>query len=517
MEATAWLNQLIGRTHDHALLFSIIPTTFLAILLLLLALWLFRVRSIDDLPLPPGPWSLPWLGYLPFIDTEAPYETFQQLARQYGPVYSVRLGDVFTVVVSDPKLIRQAFAQEAFAGRAPLYLTHGIMKGHGLICAEGDMWREHRKFMVGVMKELGMGRSGDGRALMEARIMDRVMELVQSLRASEGESVDMVPKLRHCIGNITNGVVFGRHYAEDDPIWIWLQHLLDEGMKQVAVAGPLNFLPILRFLPKFRQTMSFILDGQRETHRHYQEIIDAHQFDGDGVYSDVIEAYLLEMERRGEDPGTFTMTQLHHVLADLFGAGTDTAMTTIKWVLLYMIRHPDVQSQVQEEIDSVIGRQRLPSTSDMVRLPMTEAAIMEVQRIKNILPLGVPHGTVQDCALAGYRIPKKTMVVPLLCAINTDPVLWEDPLTFRPERFLDRSTDPVSVCKPDFFMPFQTGRRMCIGDELGRTIVFLFAATVLQQFRLSFPQGFHYDWDRKPEYGFTLVPRPYRIAVQTRR
>jgi ecdysteroid 25-hydroxylase len=57
----------------------------------------------------------------------------------------------------------------------------------------------------------------------------------------------------------------------------------------------------------------------------------------------VIEAYLLEMERRGNDPGTFTMAQLHHVLADLFGAGTDTAMTTIKWVLLYMIRHPDVQ------------------------------------------------------------------------------------------------------------------------------------------------------------------------------
>jgi ecdysteroid 25-hydroxylase len=57
----------------------------------------------------------------------------------------------------------------------------------------------------------------------------------------------------------------------------------------------------------------------------------------------VIEAYLLEMERRANDPGTFTMAQLHHVLADLFGAGTDTAMTTIKWVLLYMIRHPDVQ------------------------------------------------------------------------------------------------------------------------------------------------------------------------------
>jgi cytochrome P450 len=66
--------------------------------------------------------------------------------------------------------------------------------------------------------------------------------------------------------------------------------------------------------------------------------------------------------------------------------------------------------------------------------------------------------------LAGYHIPKNTMVIPLLCAINTDPSLWTDPLTFRPERFLDRSSDPVSVCKPDYFMPFQTGD-CCHDDE----------------------------------------------------
>ena len=70
---------------------------------------------------------------------------------------------------------------------------------------------------------------------------------MQSMQNGERDSLDMVPKLRHCIGNIINGVVFGKHYSQDDPVWIWLQHLLDEGIKAVAVAGPLNFLPILRF------------------------------------------------------------------------------------------------------------------------------------------------------------------------------------------------------------------------------------------------------------------------------
>jgi len=81
--------------------------------------------------LPPGPWGLPGLGYLLFIDNKAPYETFSDLARRYGPVYSLRLGGLLTVFVSDPQLIRQAFGQDVFSGRAPLYLTHGIMQGHG--------------------------------------------------------------------------------------------------------------------------------------------------------------------------------------------------------------------------------------------------------------------------------------------------------------------------------------------------------------------------------------------------
>jgi hypothetical protein len=129
METTSWLNQLIDPAHDTTLLLSVSLTTFLAIVLLFLVIRLFR--STDGPRLPPGPWSLPWLGHLLLIDADAPYETLQKLAHKYGPVYSVRLGGLFSVVVSDPKLVRQAFAQEAFSGRAPLYLTHGIMKGYG--------------------------------------------------------------------------------------------------------------------------------------------------------------------------------------------------------------------------------------------------------------------------------------------------------------------------------------------------------------------------------------------------
>lgn len=81
--------------------------------------------------LPPGPFGLPFLGYLPWIDSRAPYQTFARLSRRYGRIYSLKLGNMLAVFISDPELIRQAFNREVFSGRAPLYLTHGIMKGHG--------------------------------------------------------------------------------------------------------------------------------------------------------------------------------------------------------------------------------------------------------------------------------------------------------------------------------------------------------------------------------------------------
>lgn len=82
---------------------------------------------------PPGPWQLPILGYLPWIDAEKPHETLTKLTRTYGPICGLGMGSVYTVLLSDPQLIKQAFSKDAVAGRAPLYLTHGIMQGYGKV------------------------------------------------------------------------------------------------------------------------------------------------------------------------------------------------------------------------------------------------------------------------------------------------------------------------------------------------------------------------------------------------
>lgn len=108
------------------------------------------------------------------------------------------------------------------------------------------------------------------------------------------------------------------------------------------------------------------------------------------------------------------------------------------------------------------------------------------------------------------------MVVPLMDAMNRDPKLWPQAHVFRPERFLsaDAVTGEAACKRPEHLMPFQCGRRACIGEHMGRALVFLFTVTLLQRFRLAFPAGFSYDVDAMPpECGFTLVPRPFPVAL----
>lgn len=93
--------------------------------------------------------------------------------------------------------------------------------------------------------------------------------------------------------------------------------------------------------------------------------------------------------------------------------------------------------------------------SDLPSLPYVEAAIAEAQRIRSVVPVGIPHSNDVDLIFNGYRIPKRSMIVPLQWAVHMDPVYWPKPEHFQPERFLDENG---GFFKPDGFIPFQLGK-----------------------------------------------------------
>ncbi len=138
----------------------------------------------------------------------------------------------------------------------------------------------------------------------------------------------------------------------------------------------------------------------------------------------------------------------------MFAAGSETTSTTLLWGLVYLIHHPEVQSQVQKEIHAVIGTMRRPNMKDKPFLPYTDAVILEVQRLADIAPLGLPHAVMEDVVFKGYYIPKGTMVMPFLHSVHRDTKQWKEPLKFDPSRFLDNGG---KIVNRDRIMPFSAG------------------------------------------------------------
>ncbi|OQV17437.1 Cytochrome P450 2U1 [Hypsibius exemplaris] len=247
-------------------------------------------------------------------------------------------------------------------------------------------------------------------------------------------------------------------------------------------------LPILMWFPntarngilKSRENMkamvAFFRDKIRE---HNQASLEV---------DDYLHAYQQE-EKTGaktDMPKIFCEPQLLASLYDLFAAGTDTTSTSLLFGLILMVEYPEVMRKVQAEIDTAVGRGTVLTNSDRVRLPYTEATILEIQRYSNILPLGVPHKASEDLYVDGFTIPKGALIVSNIQSIHHDPRYWKNPEIFDPLRFLDNNK---KLIKPDGFIPFGIGKRACLGEALAKMELFLFFANFLRCFTLESPPG----------------------------
>ncbi|XP_048504684.1 cytochrome P450 306a1 isoform X2 [Athalia rosae] len=381
---------------------------------------------------------------------------------------------------------------------------------YGLICAEGDLWREQRRFAVGCLRNLGMVKLGIKKKIkMETRLQTAVDESIAKLltRSNDGVGVDPHHTLLHCMGNVMNSIVFGKVFEEDDKTWKWLQSLQEDGVKHIGIAGPLNFLPFLRWLPRYKKMMRFLIEGKVKTHEIYAGMSREDNTEC------VLSAFDEEVERRrenGEPNGHFDQPQKMHLLADLFGAGTDTTLTTLRWLLLFLAVHPQEQKNIHDEITTVLKGKTI-ELEDRKVLPYLEAAIAETQRIRSVVPIGIPHGALEDSEIGGYLIPKGSMVVPLQWAIHMDPEYWENPDDFKPSRFISKDG---SFAKRDNFLPFQSGKRVCLGIELAGMMLFIFAGRILQDCKISLPPDVTVELSG--DCGITLTPKPHRLIFTPR-
>nr|XP_032808473.1 steroid 17-alpha-hydroxylase/17,20 lyase [Petromyzon marinus] len=209
-------------------------------------------------------------------------------------------------------------------------------------------------------------------------------------------------------------------------------------------------------------------------------------------------------------------------VADVFGAGVETTVTSLRWLLAYLVHHPEVQARVHAELDVVVGTERAPRASDRTALPQLAATILETQRVRPVAPLLIPHVAMEDTSVGNFAVAKGTRVLVNMWSIHHDETAWPDPERFDPGRFLHWEGGRLQAGAPEgsSFLPFGGGPRVCLGEPLARLQLLLMSAALLQRFRFEAPRsgvgGALLLPDLAGECGVVLHPRPYLLHAVPR-
>uniref|UniRef100_A0A672QPE5 Cytochrome P450 2J3-like n=1 Tax=Sinocyclocheilus grahami TaxID=75366 RepID=A0A672QPE5_SINGR len=468
------------------------------------------IRNKAPKNFPPGPWSLPIIGDLHHIDNSRIHLQFTEFAEKYGKIFSLRFLGPRIVVLDGYKLVKEVYLQQGdnLADRPMLPLFYEIIGDKGLVVASGYKWKQQRRFALSTLRNFGLGKKS-----LEPSITLECCFLNEAISHEQGRPFDPRLLLNNAVSNVICVLVFGNRFEYSDNDF---QTLLKNVSEAVYLEGGIcaqlyNMFPwLMRRVPgphkKIITLWQKVIDFIREK-------VNAHRVDYDPSNPrDYIDCFLAEMEKLKDDTAAgFDVENLCICALDLFVAGTETTSTTLYWGLLYMIKYPEIQAKVQEEIDCVVGGSRQPSLSDRDNMPYTNAVIHEIQRIGNIIPINVVRATVEDTQIGEYSIPKGTIVTGNLTSVLFDESEWETPHSFNPGHFLDAEG---KIRRRDAFLPFSLGKRVCLGEQLARMELFLFFSSLLQRFTFSSPAGVEPSLNFK--MGATHCPQPYELCAVPR-
>ena len=341
--------------------------------------------------------------------------------------------------------------------------------------------------------------------------------MIERFEQTEGKPIDPQNDVTLAFLNVICAMVFGSRYDLEDPEFYSLSELNAKFSRVFINGQKLQILPWLKYLP---------INLIREAHEcttfrdHFcAKQIQGHRetFESENIrdLTDAVIKATQDAENEGSEVHKL-LTDKHMILTlmDVFLAGLDTTATTLRWAIAYLVTYPEVQARVQQELDDVIGRDHLASLQDKTSLPFVRATITETLRLATVLPLLTPHKTTVNTTLRGYNIPKDTTVVINGWALHHDPKAWENPFSFKPSRFID--SDGSFVYPSDrCFLPFGCGPRVCLGESLAKTELFLFLARLLQRFTFRCPPDFPPP-NLEALLGVVSYPMPFEVCIHKR-
>lgn len=276
----------------------------------------------------------------------------------------------------------------------------------GITSTDGALWSEQRNF---ALRHLNRYARGD----MEDLIRNELNEMVLAIDNSYEKPVQPGKLLAINVLNVLWNLTAGRKASNDAKLTCLLDLMKQRSKAFDMSGGWLNTMPFLRFIAPESTSYNLIKRFNVELCNFFQPIIDEHkaEFSEDRIDEDLIFAFINEMiQNEGDLSSNFTDTQLIMVILDFFIAGAQTTINSLDFILMLLVLNKDIQKKCHEEIDAVLGNDRVPSLKDKSSLTFIEAVILETQRLYSIIPVSGLRRVLRDTELDGYILPKDTTV-----------------------------------------------------------------------------------------------------------
>lgn len=467
---------------------TIISTASLFVLsILILFLWIPKSWRNKRHQPPEVSGGRPLFGHLHLLGGPKPtHLTLGDLADRYGPIFTIKLGVHRALVVSNWEIAKECFTtnDRAFINR-PKYLAGEILGyNYAMFGFSSNLpyWRQIRK--IATLEVLSNHRLELLKHVRESEVRISIKELY-----NQKTLVEMRRWFSGVTLNVVIKTVIGKRYTEEGT----------EGGREAIrrffeLGGSFAMADVFPFLRWFdvgglekemkrtAKELDEMLQGWLEEHKEKKNSDKREEHEKD--FMDVMLSVLEDSE---EIPAYDADTIVKASCLAMILGGTDTTAVSLTWALSLLLNNPEALKKAQDELDSLVGRERQVQDSDLKNLVYLQAIVKETTRLYPSAVLSVPHESVEDCTTAGYHIPAGTRLLVNLYKIHRDPNVWLDPLEFRPERFLTTHKHCDVRGQNYEFIPFGTGRRVCPGISFALQVMQLTLASLLHSFDITTP------------------------------
>ncbi|XP_057419416.1 cytochrome P450 76T24-like [Lotus japonicus] len=436
--------------------------------------------------LPPGPRPYPIIGNILELGTN-PHIALTKLSKIYGPIMTLKLGSMTTIVISSPQLAKQVLQEHSqiFSSRKVPHAAQ-IFDNHKFSIVwlpPSAKWRKLRKACA---TRVFSPQVLDSTKVLRHQKLKELLDFVKE-KSIKGEVLDLGEAIFSTVLNSISNTFFSMDlsHSTSDEKSREFKNIIESCMEDGGKPNVADFFPILRPIDpqgfQARTTNYFvklakIVDG----------IIECRMCSRDDskVSNDVLDSLLTEVEGTSSQ---LSRKEIMHVFLDLFVAGIDTTSTTLEWAMAELLHNPEKLAKVKEELCETIDEDETLEEQHISKFPYLQAVVKETLRLHPPAPFLVPHKCDEVVNISGFQVPKDAQILVNVWAMGRDPTIWVNPNMFEPERFLESE---INFKGHNFeLIPFGAGKRICPGLPFAQRSVCLIVASLVHNFDWKLADG----------------------------